>query len=470
LKIKLINPPIRLTDKPRHFPVGLGIIASVLLDEGHEVSVLDLNAERLNDEEVENRINLNSEYQVIAIGGLITTYKYLKWIIPKIKNLNPNSIIIAGGGVVTESPTLLLSKTPTDFAIIGEAELTIKELIYNLENKIPIHNIKGIAYKKENDIEISPPRPLIKNLDTIPFPAYDLFPTEIYLKNVSHAMLIGKTTEMGIITSRGCPYDCNYCFHVFGRGARTRSVENVIKHIKLLINNYNIDSFIILDETFTINKKRVIKFCDALLSNNIDIQWSCYARVNLVDLEMLKKMKKSGCYRVGYGIESGSQLILNNMNKKVRVEQARKAIGLTRKAGLMVGATFMFGYLGENLETISETNKFCRETLVKPSFFFSTPFPGTDLYFKSLDRILEEYGSEEKYIEILGDVKDFTINLTDFTDKELIAIKRKSEVEIQEVPIYKRLEHLYIRFKQLGLLWSFKHLIRKAKRYIKRIF
>lgn len=459
MKVLLINPPIREGEAPNHVPIGLGIIASVLLNDGHDVEILDINAERLSKSEVEKRLDLDSRHDVIGTGGLITTYKYLKWLIPEIRKRNPRSKIVIGGGVVTAEPTLLLSRTPADIAVVGDGELTMREIVSVQEHNGSLESVLGIVYKNGDGIKVNPPRPVLKNLDDYPFPSYDLLPMDIYLRNVAHASSIGKKTEISIITSRGCPYNCRFCYHIFGKGVRTRSVDDVIDEIKHLIENYGVESLLILDETFTINKKRVMEFCDKMLSEKIKIPWSCYARVNLVDKSMLKKMKEAGCYRVGYGIESGSQRILDNMGKKVTVAQAKEAVKLTRSVGLKCGTTFMFGYTGENLETIEETSDFCRELLISPSFFFTTPYPGCELYHEVKDRIIDKYGGEEQFIEALGDAMNFTINLTDFSDEELFRLKDQTEKKLRKRPLHKYPERLYILYKELGFYPMVKRLI-----------
>lgn len=463
MKILLINPPIREKEPPRHVPIGLGIIAKVLLNSGYDVNILDINAERLSKDDLRERIDLNNKYDVIGVGGLITTHKYLKWLIPELKKYNPHSNIIVGGGVVTENPTHILNKTPADIAVIGEGENTLKEIVSRLEDNSSLDDVKGVAYKKENRIIINSPRPLISNLDDLPFPAYELFPIDVYLNNVAHASVLDKKTEMDIITSRGCPYNCEYCYHIFGRGVRTRSVGNVVDEIKYLIDEYGIDSLLILDETFTINKKRVSEFCKQIKKEKIDIPWSCYARVNLVDQPMLNEMKSSGCYRVGYGIESGSQRILNQMDKKVTVEQAKEAIRMTREAGLICGTTWMFGYLGENISSIQETINFCKEMLISPSFFYTTPYPGNNLYEKVKNKIIEKYGDEEKFISVLGDASDFTINLTDFSDEELHRLKKETEEKLRKIPLRRYPEYIYRVYQQYGLNIFIKRVLNKMK-------
>ncbi len=426
MKVLLINPPIREDQPPYTLPTGLGIIAQVLENEGHQVEVLDVNAERLSRPEVCNRIS-ELDYDVVGIGGIITVYKYLKWIIPKLKEYSPHSKIIVGGGVATESPALLLSKTPADVAVVGEGEITMKELVSAFENETGLKEIKGIFYREGGEIIQNPPRPLITDLDKLPFPAWHLFPMDVYSHNVELAALIGKKSEMSVITSRGCPFNCSYCFHMFGRGARARSVDNILQEIKELQKRYEVESILFDDETFTISRNRVMEFCNKLLQENIKIPWSCFARVDLVDREMLERMKEAGCYWVGYGIESGSQRILDRMNKGVTVKQAKKAIHLTKEVGLICGTTFMLGYPGENSETITETINFCKELRLTQTFFYTQPYPGTALYEEVKGKIIDRYGDEESFIERLGDATEFVINLTDFSDEELISLKKSAE-------------------------------------------
>jgi len=466
MKILLINPPIREHALPYELPIGLGIIANVLLGDGHEVKVLDINAERLSQPEVCERVSLQSYYDIIGVGGLITTYKYLKWLIPELKKRNPNSKIVVGGGVVIENPDLLISRVPADIAVIGEGEITMKELASVLESGGSLEKINGLVYKEKGRLIRTPPRPLISDLDSLPFPAWDLFPMDIYLYNVVCASTLGKKTETNILAARGCPYGCKFCWHMFGRGARFRSVDNVVEEIKLLIRKYNVEAIHMIDETFTLSKKRVMEFCDRLIQEKIDIAWSSLARVNLVDEEMLKKMKQAGCFRVGYGIESGSQRILDRMNKGITTKQAERAIKLTRRIGLEVGATFMLGYPGEDLTTIKETVDFCQGLMLTPTaLFYTTPYPGTDLYEEVKSQVIRRYGEEEKFIETLGDAYDFTINLTDFSDEDLVRLGEETRAKLRKIPFYKYLRLAWIEYKRsgiIGLMWSIKdHFVSK---------
>jgi len=466
MNILLINPPIRENAPPSSIPIGLATIASVMLNDGHNVTVLDINAHRYSFDEVLEKLDVNNAYDVIGLGGLITTYKYLKNLIPEVRVRNPKSKIIIGGGVVTESPTLLLSKTPADIAVIGEGEHTVIEILKVSENNHSLKKISGIAYKdNQNKIQVNSPRPLIKNLDEIPLPAYHLFPMDIYLNIQWESRILGKKREMNLITGRGCPYDCDFCYHIFSRGVRVRSIENVIEEIKILVKQYQVNALLISDETFTLNNKRIMEFCDKLKEENLKISWTCYGRVNLVNPEILSYMKSAGCFRLGFGIESGSQKILNLMNKKQTVEQAEAAIKIVRNAGLICGTTFMFGYPGETRETIEETIQFCKQLYITPKFFYTAPYPGTQLFERVKDRILSIFGSIEHYYEALGDAFDFVINLTDFTDNELIELKESAEQIIKNIPVYKYPIYYLSLYKQVGLKNGVRKLFQKKTTY-----
>ncbi|MDI6703308.1 MAG: radical SAM protein [bacterium] len=426
MDILLIFPPIREDDLPRNFPTGLGIIAQVLIDQGHNVRVLDINGNRWRREEVERRIK-NASYDIAGIGGLITVYNYTKWLIPILKKRNPKAPVIIGGSVGSSIPELILKKTEADIVVIGEGEETIKELITTLEAGGDLKDVNGIWFRDDGRISKTAPREPIKDLDRIPFPCFDLFPMEVYLKNP----VVGIGRDIDLITSRGCPHRCIYCYQIFGRTYRYHSVEYMIELIKLLKKRYRIDFVSFQEDCFVVNKERVYRFCEELLRQRLKIKWSCTGRVNLVTEDMLKKMKQAGCVSVSYGIESGSQEILDRMKKGVKVEQAYRAIRLTRKIGLRAPTSFMLGTPGETKETIQETIDFCKSlNLPLQSIMFTTPYPGTPLYEEIKENGLIK--DEEGFIMGLGDALRFTINLTNFSDQELIHFQRSMVEEVME--------------------------------------
>ena len=427
MNILLVNPPCRT---PVLIPLGLGYIASVLRQEGHNIFLLDLNAENKPFVTIEKEID-KLECNVIGIGGLTTTYQYIKKFSAMAKKVNPEIKIIAGNMVSTAHPELLLQHSHVDICVIDEGEKTMIELVQRIKDFPNIENVNGIAFKKGNLLVATNPRERIKNLDKLPFPAWDLFSMETYINNPIHNEY-GRRS-MNISTVRGCPFQCVYCSRPFGSLVYMRSPANIISEIKELKKRYKIEFIGFSDDLFIVNRNWVEKFCETILAEHINIGWGASARVNLVDLDLLKKMKKAGCEVLSYGFESGSQKILDIMKKGTKVEQAEKAIFLTRKAGITVQGSFMMGMIGENEETVKETIDFIKRTRLKlHRFFFTTPYPKTPLYeiAKKMNRIPK---NEDNYVNSLGEMYNtLLVNLTDMTDEELKNLKEKAEREIKK--------------------------------------
>jgi len=460
MNVLLINPIIRGEETPSYFPLGLGYIAQVLLNKGHDVNILDINAYRLSQEEVEKRIR-NISYDVVGITGLITEYNYIKWLISVLKDFNQEAKVILGGGLASASPKLLLEKIGADIVVIGEGEVTINEVIHGLENTRDLKLVKGIWFKEKDTIHQTVAREPIKSIDDIPFPNRDLFPMEIYIEGMKERWFFDmpiRATNM--ITSRGCPYNCIYCDHgVWGKKFRARSAENIVDEIKLLIKKYDIQGVVFNDDTFVLDKKRIYSFCKLLKNQKIKISWACNGRVNLMDQNLLKEMKSAGCKTIAYGIESGSQTILNEMNKQVTVDQAKKAIKLTRDVGITPIAYLMIGLFSETEKTIKETVNFCKETGIRGSFNFVTPIPGTVLYQKAKE-MGKIYHTEEELLKE-WDVwqHKIIVNLTSMTDEKLMNLKKEAEAQINEIT--------------LSVIWSYykKYGFRKlVKRFYQKYF
>jgi len=447
IRVLLILPPIN-TSLPTKgsFPLGVGYISKVLLDIGCSVDILDININQYTQNEVIRKIKeLRKSYDLIGVSGMVTVYAYIKWLTYVIKEYASKIPLVVGGSVASSMPELLLKNTMADIACIGEGEETIKQLVTAVCKKQNFELVKGISFKRGEKIIKTPHRKLIQNLDTIPFPAWDLFQMKDYLK---HPYIVNcPTKSMNLIADRGCPYRCTFCYRNFGRSVRYRSVDNLIDEIKTLNDRYNVKHFEFQDELFTLNDKRVIEFCKKVLKEKIEITWRCLGRANLAKLDVLKLMKEAGCHWIGYGIESGSQRMLDSMNKKLKVNEAKEAIRLTRKAGINVSATFMFGMPGETRESMRETVEFCKEMEIFNVPFFTVPYPGTLLYEQLKSKNLIE--DEEKFILKMGkDATNLLINMTAIPDEELIKLKKTAEDEIR----------FYIKNKKE--LWKFHRKVR----------
>jgi len=463
MKVLLINPPIRVTEKASIFPSGLGYIAAIVQKENHEVKVLDLNIHRLTEKEVINKLKkylLEEKIEIVGIGCLITCYDYVKDLVKKIREIKFKTKIVIGGGLGTSIPEMVLEKIGADIAVVGEGEKTMEELMQFFENKKKINSIKGVYYKKGGKIIQNPARERIENLDEVPFPAWHLFPIQEYVKNDFNLDKLERKNKrsMNIITGKGCPYHCIYCYDVFGHKKRIRSVKNIIKEIKLLKQLYGVDFILITDDLFTINREFVYDFCNSLLKEKLNISWGCSARVNLVDESLLKKMKNAGCKIISYGIESGSQKMLDIMRKGITVEQASKAINLTRKTGIIASVSFMMGFPEETKEDLEKTIKFCIDNdIYLTSMFLVTPYPGTVLYNQIIQKGLIK--DVEKYVSKLGNATELTINLTKLSDKELFKLRTYVLHKIQKAYFKKhRIEQIKWYFKKIN--WLFENIKR----------
>jgi len=430
MKVLLINSPIRLDAKPSCIPYGLATIAGTLKQAGFEVDIYDINAHRPSKGEITQTLK-KMRWDLVGISGLITTYRFQNWLIPCLKAINPKAPVVSGGGLATTNSELLFTRSNVDFTVIGEGEQTILELCNALAIHSDIRNIPGIAYRDNGCIKKSAPRDNMNVLDAIPFPAWDLLPMEVYLKNPIWGDVANNssgfkkdvkvTRSMNIISSRGCPMSCNYCYHLFGHSSyRFRSVENVIVEIEILVDRYGVDFIGFVDDNMMASEKRIIEFCDAIEKKKFPITWGCHGRVTSAKFEVLDRMADVGCVWIGYGIESGSQKILDRMNKRAKVEQAKEAIRNTRAAGIYPNTTFIFGYPGETRNTIQDTVDFKRELNIECGSFFASPYPGTSLY----EQVRSQVKDEESFIQTLGNAAEFTINLTDFDDETLFKLKR----------------------------------------------
>ncbi|MFA5147266.1 MAG: radical SAM protein [Candidatus Omnitrophota bacterium] len=477
MKILLINPLCRL---PFMLPLGLGYIASVARNEGHSVNLLDINGFGYSEGRVEAALK-SSEFDIVGIGGLTSTYRYVKWLARTIRQMKPGVKIVAGNMVATAHPELLLARSDVDIAVIDEGETTFRELCAAIERGTDLKAVDGIFFKENGAIVKTGPRSRITDLDSLPFPAWDLFPMETYLNNSTQSAATFGLRSINISSVRGCPYDCVFCSRPFGTKAYARSAKSIVGEMKELRERYRVDFIDFSDDLFMLNEKRIGEFCDLLVAEGLDLRWGASGRVNLVNDRILSKMHKAGCAELSYGFESGSQEMLDRMGKRATVAQAEEAVAATRKAGIRVTGSFIFGMPGETGDTIKETLGFIKRTrLPLYRFFYATPYPGTKLY-----EIAREMGrlpaDEDRYLENLGEMRTtFLVNLTDFPDEELVRLKNGSEaIARKNLPLSVKLElftedwqrrYIIVRrsIKDSGLIATLKKIYSKVLLKVKR--
>jgi len=383
MKVMLILPPSKFVLKDKlgitSVPLGLAYLASFIEKDGHKVKIIDSNTLGYRIKDIKEEIE---KFNPHLVGVTATTSCiYDAYEVAKIiKEVDPGIKVVIGGPHVTFIAKETLKECPfIDVVVRGEGEETFRELVNFFESSSEdtwsLEEVKGITFRKDNKIIETDSRSLIKNLDSIPFPAYHLLPMEKY-------SLEGKRFAT-IITSRGCPFSCIFCSssRLFGKTWRARSPENVIEEIKLLKNKYGVREIEFLDDTFTLNKKRAEKICELLIKEKLDISWSCSSRVDTIDESLIEKLKKAGCHTIYVGVESGSQKILNIIDKGITLPQIEKTINLIKKVNINSFGSFILGIPGETVKTIKKTINFAKK--LNPSFVqFSicTPYPGTKLF------------------------------------------------------------------------------------------
>ncbi len=413
-RIALVNPPLDIKEQAGSLedianiimPLGIGYVAAVLKKDGFNVKVIDCVPLKITKEKLGKILNeikpdiVLFTATIITINNATSSAKYLKKILPK------KTIFVIGGPQFTSLPEKTMKEGSFDFGIIGEGEYTALELANMIEKgKKDFGKIKSLLWYKKGKRIINPRREFIKNLDELPFPARELFPSLKYYTPAPGGYKRLPFAHM--ITSRGCPYRCTFCDRsVFGENFRARSPKNVVDEIEHLVRKYDVKEIKFYDDLFTRDKDRVIKICDEILKRKIDISWSCSTRVDSVSFELLKKMKEAGCWQVDYGIESGNQDVLNKMRKGITLKQSEQAVKWTKKAGIKARAFIVIGMPGETKQSIRDTINFTKKLpLDVVTFYYVVIFPGNELYeiVKKEGRLLHEDFS--KYTSLI-DVKD----------------------------------------------------------------
>ena len=389
MKVCLIMPSIengywkKLGKKvgPQSEPLSLLYIATYLNSKGHQASIIDALAEDLTDKELEQRIT-DGNFDIVGVTMLTLMYSRTRDICKMVKKINPNIYTVIGGPHPTiAAKATLENEKEIDFAAIGEAEITFYEILEALQNKKNLSSVNGIAYKtKKGEVKITKPREIIEDLDSLPIPDRSLLKMKLYRPSVSYYK---RLPAYIILTSRGCPYRCTFCSKIFDKRYRQNSVDYTINEMKMLMEKYGAKEIVFRDDTFTLKFAWVNEFCNKLIEQGLNkkVRWSCMTRVNLVTLDMLKLMKKAGCWGIHFGVESGSQRLLDMIHKDITIQQIRDAFKWCKQAGIETRAFMMLGLPTETREESLQTIKFAKE--INPDwaqFTITTPYPGTELY------------------------------------------------------------------------------------------
>ncbi len=378
MKITLVNPPYpsNAHSHPPFIPLGIAYLGAVCEKAGHEVTVIDCQAERLSFEAFRKRV-AQTDAEVVGMTSTTLTYKSALENARIAKEELPNCTTVLGGCHATFWDENALNECPSlDIIVRREGEITFIELLEKLKSKSSLKGVLGVTFRnKDGGITRNEDRPFIENLDDLPFPAHHLLP-------LSSFHVVGKTI-FPLTTSRGCVYWCEFCTAVrmFGRRYRMRSAKNVVDEMEMIYKKYGQDQFTFYDDAFTVDQQRVVEICNEIHRRKLPIHWDCETRVDMVNRELLQKMHDAGCIAVWFGVESGSQNVLEKMHKKIKLDQTKLAFKTAREIGLMTVASVVLGFPGETEETAWETINFVKE--LDPDdigFYIATPYPGTPMY------------------------------------------------------------------------------------------
>ncbi len=376
-EVLLLVPPAINYNTP---PLGLLYLAATLEKNGIGVRILDAALEKLSLEATFAKIKEIAP-KIIGISVCTPDYPLINKFSLILKKEIPQASIVLGGPHPTLDPEGALSAGHIDYVIRKEGEFSFIELVRALlaGDTGQLSKIAGLSYKDNGRIVHNQDRPLIEDLDELPFPARHLVPLMQY-RNYGR---VRKRKPVGVmITSRGCPLQCIFCAHdIFGRKYRFLSAGKVIEEIKILQRDYGVKEILFREDNFTANRERVYEICGMMLKEKLDITWMCLADANSITADMAKKMKEAGCWHIGIGVESGNQSMQKVLKKYLDLEKVKNVFDFVQKAGIKTLAFFMIGNYSDTKETINDTIDFARRLNTDFAIFtITTPFPQTELF------------------------------------------------------------------------------------------
>lgn len=371
------------------FPLGLGFVSAALKHAGYSVDCLNLNHQSGHIRDVIKEVLDKKKYDYVCTGSNSLIYSVVENILDSVRSQDHIPRIIIGGPIITSEPELMFHALRPDYAVIGEGEETIVELLDCLKVNGNLEDIRGIAYKdKEGNPIITKQREAIKDIDALPFPDFEGIE---FREQLDHMYTNTDYANNGLdyprvyplLASRGCPFKCTFCYHY--EMYRPRSMDNIMNELRLAVKGYGINIINIFDECFSVKKGRISEFCERInkLMEELgtELKWTCQMTVNSVDKDILRQMKEAGCDSISYGFESYSAVVLRSMHKPITPEQIDQAFNETLDAGIAIQANFIFGDIAETAETAKITLNYWKERCKgQVNLDFIQPYPGSEIY------------------------------------------------------------------------------------------
>jgi anaerobic magnesium-protoporphyrin IX monomethyl ester cyclase len=433
------------------FPLGIAYLAAVLRAKGCEISIYSQDAYHFPEEHLVDYLKSN-QFDLIGVGVIGGYYQYGKLLkISAAINSIPGRrfVYVIGGHGPSPEPEFFLRQTGADAVVMGEGEVVMANLVDALDAGGDLSGVRGVAYWDGSEIKINQREPLIKEVDSIPFPAWDLFAMDYYTLRRAPGIRPTERSQM-VFTGRGCPFSCNFCYRM-DPGFRPRSSESIIEEMRILKRDYHVTYFDFLDDLFMISGKRVMDFCEKLMSADLGIRFACNGRLNYATREILRTMKAAGCVFINYGIEALDDTVLENMNKKLTVAQIIKGIENTVAERIHPGLNVIWGNIGDDAETLKKGVDF----IIKYTTYAQlrtirpvTPYPGSPLYYYAIEKGLLE-GPEDFYERKHLNSDLISVNFTEYTDEECYRLLYEAN---------KRLINHYIDYEKQSYMEQLKKL------------
>ncbi len=445
------NPPIIEEERGFNPPLGLLYVAGYLEKQSnHTISVIDSQVEQLDYSTLKSKI-AEKEPDVVGLTAMTMTLIDVIKTVDLVKEINRDIKVVLGGPHVFLFPDETANLRNVDYAVLGEGEVTFKELLDNLNNKAKLKEIPGLVFKDNEVIINTGMRPFMRNLDELPFPARHLVPYKKY-----SSLLAKRNPVTTIFTSRGCPFQCSFCARPhLGKMFRAQSARRVVDELEEC-TKMGIRDFLFYDDTFTVDRKRVLDICRGIVEKRLDIGWDIRTRVDTIDEEVIEHLQMANCRGIHYGVEAGTEKILKVLNKDIALEGVYRIFDLTRRHKISILAYFMIGNPSETKEDIYTTFKVMK--MLKPDYVhitIFTPFPGTKIYIEGLKSgvIKRDYWREFAK----NPRKDFIPPHWEevFTKSELVDLLTQGYQEFYARPLY--------ILKKMGEIRSIGELRRKIK-------
>lgn len=385
MRVLLTTPKIKVPIDVRSSPpLGLAYLAAMSEQRGDTVRVLDMEV----DDTPLSRVVKEHNPQIIGITANTTQIKAAWRTARKLKQLTDAAVVL-GGPHPTVLPAESAQRPEIDIVVRGEGELTWVDLCARLESGASLQDVQGITYQRNGEVIHNPDRPVITDVDSLPFPAYRLLKMDSYT-NLQPTLDHVEGPSYPILSSRGCPYRCNYCSQILPRVWRARSPQNLVAEWEWLVKDLGASEIGVLDDAFNIDRERVLAICDLIIAEGLNhVPWIMIngIRANLVDEELLGKMREAGCVRTAFGVESGNQRILDTViHKQLALDQVRAAFQAAKAVGMQTIGFFIIGLPGETEETMEDTIRFaCELNPIVANFSMATPFPGTPMHEQVLE-------------------------------------------------------------------------------------